>query len=301
MSDPAAKIEYMNDSGLLGGELRTAVRDMDPDVDDSRRIDRIRALEELKSAVAAAQAREVAAFAASQRATQRAARVPEDKIGQGVAGQVGLAMRVSPFRARRYVGWASILVSELPRTFEALAAGRTSEWRAILVARESAWLSRVDRAVVDRELAPRLEGLGSRRVEAEAKRLAYRLDPAGAVAKVRGAESDRRVSLRPAPETMARLTGLLPVAQGVAAHTALARDAASLIAAGDSRGRGQIMADLLVERLTGQSRARDVPVEVTLVMTRPRCSTTPKVATSRRRSLRNSLTTDRSRPAWPVN
>jgi hypothetical protein len=83
----------------------------------------------------------------------------------------------------------------------------------MLVARETAWLSREHRAVVDAELAPRLEQLGDRRVEAEANKLGYRLDPVGYLDRIRGAESDRHDGLRPAPEAMARLTGLLPVAQ----------------------------------------------------------------------------------------
>ncbi|WP_246167767.1 HNH endonuclease, partial [Arthrobacter citreus] len=63
------------------------------------------------------------------------------------------------------------------------------------------------------------------------------------------------------------LTGLLPVAQGVAVYASLSRAADSLRASGDERGRGQIMADTLVERVTGQATADRVPVEVQLVIT----------------------------------
>jgi hypothetical protein len=66
---------------------------------------------------------------------------------------------------------------------------------------------------------------------------------------------------------MANLTALLPVAQGVACKTALERDADAKRAAGDPRTRGQIMADTLVERITGQTEATAVPVEINLVMT----------------------------------
>ena len=177
-----------------------------------------------------------------------------------------MARRVSPYVAARYTGWAVILTGELPATFAALQQGRISEWRAMLVARETAWLSREHRAQVDALLAPRLGGLGDRGVERLARREAYRLDPHGYVQRVRGAESDRRVGLRPAPDAMARLTALLPVAQAVAAHTALTRAADTQLAAGDPRGRGQLMADTLVQRLTGQARADAVPVEVGLVM-----------------------------------
>src|SRR5581483_12012086 len=55
-------------------------------------------------------------------------------------------------------------------------------------------------------------------------------------------------------------------AQGVAAYAALCRAADSTTATGDQRGRGQIMADTLVQRLTGQATASDVPVEIHLIM-----------------------------------
>ena len=77
----------------------------------------------------------------------------------------------------------------------------------------------------------------------------------------------RAVSLRPAPEKMSYLTAHLPVAHGVAVLAALRRAADGTTAAGDERGHGQIMADTLVERVTGQARAVDVPVTVDLVMT----------------------------------
>ncbi|MCU1538120.1 MAG: nuclease [Humibacillus sp.] len=96
--------------------------------------------------------------------------------------------------------------------------------------------------------------------------IAYRLDPATVTDRACKAEADRRVGLRPAPDTMAYLTALLPAAQAVAAYAALTAAADTAKAAGDDRGKGQLMADTLVERLTGQSTADDVEVEVGLVM-----------------------------------
>jgi len=57
------------------------------------------------------------------------------------------------------------------------------------------------------------------------------------------------VTLRPAPDTMSYLTGLLPVAQGVACYAVLTRAADTARAAGDPRTRGQVMADTLVTAL----------------------------------------------------
>ncbi|MDQ3273537.1 MAG: DUF222 domain-containing protein [Actinomycetota bacterium] len=240
---------------------------LDASVDDAERVEQIRLLEQLKAAAGAAQARVTAGFVTSQRATQRAAGVPAEQVGRGIAAQVGLARRESPARANRYTGWAQLLVAELPATLAALQAGQTSEWRAMIVARETGWLSREHRAAVDTALADQLGRLGDHQVEAETKKLAYRLDPHGYLARIRGAQRDRRVSLRPAPEVMSRLTALIPTAQGVAAYAALVRHADSLRAQGDPRSRGQLMADTLVERVTGQAAADSVPVEVDLVMT----------------------------------
>ncbi|MDQ1615309.1 MAG: hypothetical protein QOJ60_1248 [Actinomycetota bacterium] len=234
---------------------------------DVGRIESIRALEELKSAAAAAQARLAAAFAASQRAEQRRAGLRASEVGRGIGTQVALARRESPHRGGRLLGLAEALVHEMPRTMAALTAGETNEWRATVVARETACLPRELRQQADRELGGRLAHLGDRETEAEARRLAYRLDPAAFVARRRGAEADRRVTLRPAPDTMSRLGAFLPVAQGVAAYTALTKEADRLRALGDERGRGQLMADLLVQRVTGQASAAAVPVEVHVVMT----------------------------------
>jgi hypothetical protein len=184
-----------------------------------------------------------------------------------VAGQVALARRDSPNRGARHLGFARALVTEMPHTMRALSQGRISEWRATILVRETAVLSAQHRTEVDAALADRIDALGDRGVEREAKKLAYALDPASVLRRARKAEAERRVSVRPAPDTMSYVTGLLPVAQGVAVHAALTKHAATLRAAGDPRTRGQIMADTLVERVTGQAKAPDVPVEVQLVMT----------------------------------
>ncbi len=271
LSEPHARLERMFEVLVMTTkDLQSAIdalARLDAADDDTERIDRIRLLEELKAAAAAAQAKEAAAFAASQKRIQVAGGVPPKDAGKGIASQVALAKRESPARGRRYVGWATILTTELPETFAELQAGRITEWRAQIVARETGWLAADHRSVIDRELAPRLEQLGDRQTEAEAKKLAYRLDPRGFVDRLAKAEKDRRVSLRPAPDAMTILSGLLPVSQGVAVFAALSKRADSLRSFGDERSRGQIMADTLVERVTGQSEASAVGVEVKLVMT----------------------------------
>src|SRR3954449_8434968 len=232
-------------------------------------VDRIRALEELKAIAAAEQARLSAHLYAERARREAAERVPVGKRCAGLGTEIALARRVSPHQGNRHLGVALALTRELPQTFAALSAGQISEWRATLVVRETAVLSAEHRLEVDRQLARHLtgSGWGDRQVANEARRIGYRLDPGSALRRVRGAEKDRHVSLRPAPDTMTYLTGFLPVAQGVACKVALTRHAETLKAQGDARTRAQIMADTLVERITGQTAATGTPVEVNLVMT----------------------------------
>ena len=101
-----------------------ALGDLDVDVSDVARIEQIAALEELKSATAAAQARLAVAFDRSQRQAQRDEGVPERKVGLGIAAQVALARRDSPFRGARHLGLAHALVEEMPHTLAALETGQ---------------------------------------------------------------------------------------------------------------------------------------------------------------------------------
>ena len=239
-------------------------------VSDTERIDLIGRFEALKASLSAAQARLTAGFDSSQRQVQADAGVPTRRQGEGVASQVALARRESPVRGAQHLGLAKALVHEMPGTLAAMTRGRLSEWRATLIARETACVSREDRATIDATLTAdleALEGLGDRKLVAEARRLAYRLDPESVVRRNRKAEVERCVTIRPAPDTMTYLTCLLPVAQGVAAYAALTREADSLRAAGDPRSRGQAMADTVVTRLTGQRAADEVPLSVGLLMT----------------------------------
>ena len=233
-------------------------------------VDQIRGLEAVKSAAAAAQARATAALAATQRTEQRAAGLPASQVGKGIAAQVALARRDSPSRGGQHLGLAEALTSELPYTMAALEAGQISEWRATLIARETACLTVEHRREVDAELAARPGGMGAMgdgTIAAEARRIGYRLDPHAVTNRASKAAADRRVSLRPAPDTMAWLGTLVPAPQGVAAYAALSKEADAKRAAGDERSRGQIMADTVIERLTGQTTAEAVPVEIRLVMT----------------------------------
>ena len=126
-------------------------------------IDLIRALEELKCAAEGAQAEATAAFDRSQRAAAARRGVPQERQGRGIPEQVALARRESPHRGKRHVGLAKVLPAELPCAYEAFRAGRVSEWKVSLLARETACLSLEHRMLVDEAIAgdaARFEAMG---------------------------------------------------------------------------------------------------------------------------------------------
>ena len=67
--------------------------------------------------------------------------------------------------------------------------------------------------------------MGDARVVAAPKEIAYRLDAQAVVDRAARAESDRTVTIRPAPDTMTYVTALLPVAKGVGVYAALNKTA----------------------------------------------------------------------------
>jgi hypothetical protein len=239
--------------------------------DDGACLDLIGALERLKCAAEGLQADATVEVAASARERAAERVVPEARRSQGVAAEIALARRVSPHRGQQLLSLATVLHAELPHTRSALRAGRITEWRATIIARETACLARGDRMIVDRRVArdaDALEEKGDRELGDTVRAMAFELDAEAWVTRRRIAESERRVTLRPAPDVMSRVSAELPVAQGVAAYAALGRRADALRAQGDPRSRSQLMADALVARLLGSddSVAPVVPVVVDLVV-----------------------------------
>ncbi|MET3960869.1 hypothetical protein ABIE44_000803 [Marmoricola sp. OAE513] len=215
-------------------------------------IDEIRALEEIKCAAEARQA--------------RLALVLDEQRDSGAHAEIALARRISPHRGRQVLALARVL-HELPHTRAAFDTGLISEWRATLIARETACLTLEDRQAIDEQIAAdgvALSRRGDREITSFVIREAARRDAASVARRRRRAESGRRVTIRPAPDTMVYLTALLPVAQGVAAFAALRQAAATAIGTGEATNQGQAMADELVRRATGTVTGQPVGLRLTM-------------------------------------
>lgn len=246
-------------TGDIGGLLS--------EVSDRALIGMLDACRQLRAVSAAIEARVQVAFDDSQRAAAQQRGVPKKDQGKGVADQIALARGVSVYRAANDLALVKGLVAELPATMSRLASAATSEGAALAVARETVCLMPDDRAAVDQRVAGRLSTRTSaKRALGMARAEAARVDAESVVRRIRMAENERCVTVRPAPDAMVYLSALMPVKDGIAAYAALDKHATTARAAGDARSRGQIMADELLARLTGVSSAPLVPVEVQLVM-----------------------------------
>jgi hypothetical protein len=131
---------------------------------DAARIDRIARLEKIKAAAAALQMAESVRFAQSQVEAQLAADVHPDKIGRGIADQLGLACRMSGFAAARRLEMARALWFDLPQTYQLLVAGEISDYVASLVVTETRHLEAATRRDVDSKIiAAGIAQMGPRR------------------------------------------------------------------------------------------------------------------------------------------
>src|SRR5690625_4370590 len=247
---------------------RLSLSELPPAKTEEEAIDRITAVEELNSASAAAQARETLSFDMLRRNREAEDGVPSKKQGRGLGAEVALARKVSRSRGDGLLKFSRTLLLDLPETYGAMKAGDISEEKARVVAKESDWLPREKKHELDEQMAARLPEVGVRRLANETRALAQELDQRAAVEHLERRVEERAVSVRPAPGNMAYLTALLPMPQAVAAFANLKKSAQSILATGESEGRaeGQIAADLLVERLTGQESATAVPTEIHLIM-----------------------------------
>lgn len=245
-----------------------ALSNLPPALSEVEAIDRITALEELTSAAAAAQARETLTFDMRRRNSEEEAGVASRKQGKGVGAEIALARKVSRARGSTLLKFSRSLLIDLPQTYSALKTGRISEEKARAVAKETDWLPRDKRRQVDERMADRLAEVGVGRLGNEIRALAQQVDQKAAVEHLEKCIEERAVSVRPAPGNMAYLSALLPMPQAVAVYANLKKSAASLVGTGESgqRSQSQVMADLLVERTTGQERAAAVPTEIHLVM-----------------------------------
>ncbi|MBB6625983.1 DUF222 domain-containing protein [Nocardioides sp. KIGAM211] len=247
---------------------------------DSERdgIDQLEALERVKSACAAAQARITADLDVRRAARSTAARMSgsaplpghrDPHSAAGLASAVALARRESPHRGRRHLALA-VALGDLPETLAALERGDLSEEAALVVAEETQDLALTDRRHADGLLADRCddpwEGLGLDELRRCVRGIAQECDEDAVRRRRARALRGRRVTGRLLRDGTAQISAVVADWQLAAVQSSLAEAADRARAAGDDRTRGQVMADTFVARLTNQVTAVATPVAVGIVI-----------------------------------
>ncbi len=227
---------------------------------------RVAHLEEMKASIAAEQAVALREFARAHVSARIAVGdIDPVKLEHSISAQIGLACRVSPSEGRKRLRIARDLHDGHTHVRELFASGVLSEYKTSLIVGATAHLSREERAEVDQRLAEhQLDTLSVRKIENLARMVAAEVAPEKFAARCRAARTGRRVTVRPAVDGMANLTAHLPVEEAMACYAALHKAANDLAASPEplTRGRGQVMADTLVERVTGQAVASEVNIAV---------------------------------------
>ena len=214
---------------------------------------------------------ELAADLLATRVAERiAAGIPQDRWEIGVAGELGLALRMSVKRAAGFLSCARELRRNLPHTLARLRDGDVSPEAVPKIVHGLAHLDEDDRQRADELLCAdpaTLDGVGLGYLPDKVQQIAYQLDRQGTVDHLASEDKNRGVTIRPVPNIMTRISILMPMARGVGAYAAI-RAAATAIKgiAGEVRTLAQIMADLAYERLTGRVVADGQDVTVNLTM-----------------------------------
>src|SRR6266566_3360908 len=176
------------------------------------------------------------------------------RVTADAAGQVALALALSPDGAAGWADLAVVLTWRLAATGAALAAGQIDLARARMIARMTAALSDAAARAVEAAVLGRAGWLTPGQLYAALRRAVLRADPQGAERRRRQAERNARVALYPEDEGTATLAGHgLPGVQAAAAMARITALAKAMQAAGASGRidlvRAQVFAGLLLGTL----------------------------------------------------
>jgi hypothetical protein len=195
--------------------------------------------------------------------------VPDGPSTRCMAAEVALAAGVSVITAQSLMSDCWDLVTNNPATLAALRAGDLQWWVARQIATETGVIAEPRlRALADRVIAQEAVDVVPGKVKTLAQRRVLEVDPDAAARRSDRARRDAHVRLTPAdsPGT-ATLAAFLPAEQAVACRDALRREARARKGRGSPGRLGELMTQVLFERVTGAGQVTDLTTQVAVVMT----------------------------------
>jgi hypothetical protein len=199
--------------------------------------------------VCAGQAAERLAFLAAHTALDEG---EFDSGGEFSCWEIAAVTGLTPRFVRDRIELAHTLVSRLPLTMAALAAGVIDEYKARRVAVATEVLSDELAALVEQRVIPRAGGCDAATLNRRLRYAVSRVDPAAAAARAEAKRGSRQVR----HDTLDDGAGLLTI-QGDVERTQIAHDRLTMIArrlktGGDDRTMDQLRTDIALDCLAGK-------------------------------------------------
>ena len=163
--------------------------------------------------------------------------------------EIAMLTHRTEYRARTLADTAIALVSTLPASFAALAAGHMSEEHAAVIATHSDGLEGEALEKYDARMARLAPGLTYKQLEYRARSHAQTAKPETVVERVEKAVTTRRVTVDPATDGMAYLTLFAPAPEVYAIANRAVALAKGLRVGGDPRSITQLRVDVLSDLL----------------------------------------------------
>ncbi|WGH82947.1 HNH endonuclease [Auritidibacter ignavus] len=251
----------------IGEHLRNHAAILDL-TDQAEAIDLLSTAEELTRTLDGIKATITAQLYRLRIEAETADRLPASRRGSGLGAEIALARRVDQRTGAKLLRAARALTDSLPQALTSMIHGGLSEAAALTLVRDTQGIDADHRRAIDQHLADDYATLTPTELGQRAQAHAQRLDPETMDRQASAQRTKRNVKTSPAGPGMGTLNAYLPAEQAAACHATLQRDARRMLQSGDElRSEEQLMADLLVERVTGQSSAPAVPAQIKLVMT----------------------------------
>jgi hypothetical protein len=237
-----------------------------PVVSMGERVEQIAGLDRLIASLQARQLVAVNGFVEARRDLDLADGAPVDSAGKHAVREIALARRVSPVTVTHQVVFAETLTSDFPQLLAACLDGSVTSAAARVVVDETAPLTSEQRRAIDAAVTEDAKQLTPGQLRKASGYRVVEIDPDAAAKRERVARAKRNVRIIAHPDGVGTLSGLLHAEEAVACFDALDSHARGLRADGDERSISELMADTLVERITGITRAAGVGVEVGVVI-----------------------------------
>ncbi|HKE68953.1 MAG TPA: DUF222 domain-containing protein [Nocardioidaceae bacterium] len=231
--------------------------------------ERIDVIAELETAIAMLQGLsnvEAVTYVEQRQAADRVARAKIGIAGRGAPVEIAMARGVSRATVDYQLAFARQLVDDHPALLAACLDGQASQSAAKHIVQTTEPLTSDQRRAIDGELAELACELTPGEVRKASHRKVAATDPKAAEKRARTARARKAVRAIMHGDGTGSLAALLPAEQAVAAWQTLDHEARCRRSEGDERSIDALMCDLLVERVTGQSAATDLNLEVGVVV-----------------------------------